>query len=338
MGGQEQLAAALASVRALTQQNSREIYDLRKWFDDNQVEAKTAEEMLRVEIDTVNDTLTAALKDNYDQLRDSIAETDKELAATNETIKERIFVTLGEHADDLARLHDKAARAVTAHQKLSDTVRDQGDAIADINLTLNAVNGRADYLERQLSESNEAIRGNLADTELNMAKLSDKMDKHMDAVRGGLKALLDQGADHIADELSRIGRHLGELDQTAITLKMDVANVGQEAQRGLAEHALLHERAKGEIDALVAELDAAKADSVARDVALTEGLTRLRADTEERANGDLAKLTAHHGALRNEFQHLKVRSPPAGGSRINDHHALSCDMIHGRVQFMLFPL
>lgn len=98
-----------------------------------------------------------------------------------------MFVNLAEHSDDLQRMHDKHTKAVQAHQKLSDVVRDQGDNIHSINLTLEAVNSRAGYLEQQVSESNVQIRGNLAETDLNMAKLSDKMDKHMDGMRGGLK-------------------------------------------------------------------------------------------------------------------------------------------------------
>lgn len=33
----EQLATSIAEVRSTTQQHSREIHDLRKWFDDNTV-------------------------------------------------------------------------------------------------------------------------------------------------------------------------------------------------------------------------------------------------------------------------------------------------------------
>lgn len=120
-----------------------------------------------------------------------------------------------------------------------------------------------------------------------------------------LQALLDQGQHHFHDELTRIGRHLGDLDQATITLKLDLQNVGQEAQRQLAEHALLHDRIKADVTTLVSELDEAKQDSNSRDVVLTEGLTKLRADFEDRANTDLAKLTAHYGALSNDFTHLK---------------------------------
>lgn len=55
-----------------------------------QVEAKANEEMLKLEIDTVHDTLSVSIKDNVDLLRDSITELDKGLTSTNEVINEKV--------------------------------------------------------------------------------------------------------------------------------------------------------------------------------------------------------------------------------------------------------